>query len=77
MEFNSVDLFWDTLLARTKYFPLIRRSKENHASLFRLMETENAVMRSYIDGVELLIFTSKQLHVESQGKLSVSFFSFS
>ncbi|RQO99641.2 hypothetical protein POPTR_014G040100v4 [Populus trichocarpa] len=50
------------------FFPSanIERSKENHASLFRLMETENAVMRSYIDGVELLIFTSKQLHVESQ-----------
>lgn len=77
MEFNSVDLFWDILLALTKCFPLIGRSKENHASLFRLMETENAAMRSYIDGVELLIFTSKQLHVESQGKLSVSFFCFS
>nr|TKS15975.1 uncharacterized protein D5086_0000028130 [Populus alba] len=50
------------------FFPSanIERSKENHASLFRLMETENAAMRSYIDGVELLIFTSKQLHVESQ-----------
>lgn len=77
MEFNSVDLFWYLLLALTKCFLLIRRSKENHASLLRLMETENAAMRSYIDGVELLIFTSKQLHVESQGKLSVSFFSFS
>jgi hypothetical protein len=27
-------------------------------------------MRSCIDGVELLIFTSKQLHMDSQGELS-------
>ncbi|KAJ6328213.1 hypothetical protein OIU77_009992 [Salix suchowensis] len=50
------------------FFPSanIERSKENHASLFHLMETENAAIRSYIYGIELLIFTSKQLHVDSQ-----------
>ncbi|KAJ6344581.1 hypothetical protein OIU76_006157 [Salix suchowensis] len=50
------------------FFPSanIERSKENHASLFQLMETENAAIRSYMYGIELLIFTSKQLHVDSQ-----------
>ncbi|KAJ6320765.1 hypothetical protein OIU78_016039 [Salix suchowensis] len=50
------------------FFPSanIERSKENHASLFHLMETENAAIRSYVYGIELLIFTSKQLHVDSQ-----------
>ncbi|KAJ4713179.1 Zinc finger, FYVE/PHD-type [Melia azedarach] len=39
----------------------IERSKQNFSRLFELLEIQNSVMRSYIDGVELLIFTSKQL----------------
>ncbi|KAL5749050.1 hypothetical protein ACOSP7_026089 [Xanthoceras sorbifolium] len=42
------------------------RSKHNYSCLFEFLETKNIVMRSYIDGVELLISTSKQLHVDSQ-----------
>ncbi|XP_020537429.1 uncharacterized protein LOC105640619 isoform X2 [Jatropha curcas] len=46
--------------------PTIERSKGNYDSLFKLLEIENSVMRSYISGMELLIFTSKQLHSDLQ-----------
>ncbi|KAH7549219.1 hypothetical protein JRO89_XS13G0000300 [Xanthoceras sorbifolium] len=46
------------------------RSKHNYSCLFEFLETKNIVMRSYIDGVELLISTSKQLHVDSQKESS-------
>ena len=49
---------------------LTYRSKENSACLFELMEVQNAIMRACINGVDLLIFTSKQLHVDSQSELS-------
>eukprot|EP00257_Ricinus_communis_P024914 XP_025012328.1 uncharacterized protein LOC8284436 isoform X2 [Ricinus communis] len=42
------------------------RSKDNHASFFKLMEIQSSVLRTYISDVELLIFTSKQLHRDSQ-----------
>ncbi|XP_062170111.1 uncharacterized protein LOC133875871 isoform X3 [Alnus glutinosa] len=50
------------------FFPAdnIERSKETTACLFELMEAHNSMMRSCIGGAELLIFTSKQLHVDSQ-----------
>ncbi|XP_059443575.1 uncharacterized protein LOC132175601 isoform X2 [Corylus avellana] len=50
------------------FFPAdnIERSKGNIACLIELMEVESSMMRSCIDGVELLIFTSKQLHMDSQ-----------
>nr|POE98713.1 hypothetical protein CFP56_59291 [Quercus suber] len=44
----------------------IESSKEHAASLFKQMEVQNSLMRSSFNGVELLIFTSKQLHVDSQ-----------
>ncbi|KAL4639750.1 hypothetical protein ACB092_03G240600 [Castanea dentata] len=44
----------------------IESSKEHAASLFEQMEVQNSMMRSSFNGVELLIFTSKQLHVDSQ-----------
>ncbi|XVF08934.1 hypothetical protein REPUB_Repub07fG0047500 [Reevesia pubescens] len=49
-------------------FPVnyIERSQKNYNELFQLMEMKSSVMISYIDGVELLIFTSKQLHVGSR-----------
>ena len=34
------------------------------------MEDENVILRIRIEGVDLLIFTSKQLHVDSQSELS-------
>ncbi|XP_059443572.1 uncharacterized protein LOC132175600 isoform X2 [Corylus avellana] len=50
------------------FFPAdnIERSKGNIACLIELMEVQSSMMRSCIDGVELLIFTSKQLHMDSQ-----------
>ena len=45
-------------------------SKEHAASLFEQMEVQNSMMSSSFNGVELLIFTSKQLHVDSQSELS-------
>ncbi|GMY25848.1 hypothetical protein FCV25MIE_21090 [Fagus crenata] len=48
----------------------IERSKENSACLFELMEVQNSMMKSCINDVELLIFTSKQLHVDSQNVIA-------
>ncbi|KAK9278046.1 hypothetical protein L1049_027603 [Liquidambar formosana] len=44
------------------------RSKQNYICLLKVLETNDFVMRSYMNGVELLVFTSKQLrlHVSSQ-----------
>ncbi|XWS47933.1 hypothetical protein CRYUN_Cryun13aG0028600 [Craigia yunnanensis] len=49
------------------FFPVdhMERSQKNYNQLFQLMAIKNSVMISYIDGVELLIFTSKQLHADS------------
>ena len=46
------------------------RSKESISCLSELMEDENVILRIRIEGVDLLIFTSKQLHVDSQSELS-------
>ncbi|KAL5544606.1 hypothetical protein UlMin_008390, partial [Ulmus minor] len=43
-----------------------KRSKQGYFELFECLETQNSMLRSYIDGVELLIFTSKQLNSDSQ-----------
>ncbi|KAM7261628.1 hypothetical protein ACFE04_020705 [Oxalis oulophora] len=43
-----------------------KRSEENLASLFELMESEKSVMMSCIDGVDLIIFTSKRLRIDAQ-----------
>ncbi|KAK9933131.1 hypothetical protein M0R45_020339 [Rubus argutus] len=46
----------------------IAGSSETYALLFEVMNTQSSVMRIYFDGVDavdLLIFTSKQLHLES------------
>ncbi|XP_061989499.1 uncharacterized protein LOC133708064 isoform X2 [Rosa rugosa] len=46
----------------------IARSRETYALLLEVMDTQNSVMRIYFDGVDavdLLIFTSKQLHLDS------------
>lgn len=50
------------------------RSKDNCASLFKLMEIRNSVMRSCINDVELIIFTSNLLHGDLQSELWVSCF---
>ncbi|KAK7828096.1 hypothetical protein CFP56_030536 [Quercus suber] len=48
----------------------IESSKEHVASLFEQMEVQNSMMRSSFNGVELLIFTSKQLRVDSQNVIA-------
>ncbi|XP_052480821.1 uncharacterized protein LOC105764711 isoform X3 [Gossypium raimondii] len=45
----------------------MERSQGNYNKLFQLMGKENSVMISYIDDLELLIFTSEQLHADSWG----------
>ena len=48
------------------------RSKKNLKSIFEFMNAEKSMLRSSIDGVELLVFTSNQLNMHSRGKLLVS-----
>ncbi|XP_050257690.1 uncharacterized protein LOC126702868 isoform X2 [Quercus robur] len=48
----------------------IERSKESISCLSELMEDENVILRICIEGVDLLIFTSKQLHVDSQNVIA-------
>ncbi|XP_039026256.1 uncharacterized protein LOC120159764 [Hibiscus syriacus] len=50
------------------FFPAdyMESSRENYNKLFELMGMENSVMISYIEDMELLIFTSKQLHGDSR-----------
>ncbi|KAH9722166.1 RNase H domain-containing protein [Citrus sinensis] len=54
------------------FFPSanIERSKRNNSCLFDILEIRKSVMICYVDGVELLIFTSKQLDEDSQSELS-------
>ncbi|XP_065849535.1 uncharacterized protein [Euphorbia lathyris] len=70
------DLVWDNLFQNylpdlhdiaLYFFPCdnVERSKENYANLFQLLEAKNSVMISHMGDVKLLIFTSKQLHVDS------------
>ncbi|KAJ7978728.1 Zinc finger, FYVE/PHD-type [Quillaja saponaria] len=47
------------------------RSKQNYDKLFEFMSSQNLMLRGYIDGVELLVFTSKQLNVDSQDTFAV------
>ncbi|XP_057493007.1 uncharacterized protein LOC130778505 isoform X2 [Actinidia eriantha] len=42
------------------------RSRRHYSFLLKLIEKENLVLRSRMGRVELLVFTSKLLHVESQ-----------
>ncbi|TKY73310.1 hypothetical protein E2542_SST02062 [Spatholobus suberectus] len=43
------------------------RSKKNLYSILKFMNAEKSMLRSYIDGVELLVFTSNQLDMDSKG----------
>ncbi|XP_057988379.1 uncharacterized protein LOC110636243 isoform X1 [Hevea brasiliensis] len=51
---------------------ITERSKDNCASLFKLMEIQNSVIRSCINDVELIVFTSKLLHRNLQGVIEKS-----
>ncbi|KAM7255382.1 hypothetical protein ACFE04_026084 [Oxalis oulophora] len=49
------------------FFPFDRyKSEENMVSLFELMDGQKSAMLTCIDGVDLIIFTSKQLHIDAQ-----------
>lgn len=60
-----------SILAEHIFLSLISRSRETYAMLFEVMDTQKLVMRIYfdgVDGVDLLIFTSKQLHFHTLSK---------
>ncbi|XP_023520146.1 uncharacterized protein LOC111783448 isoform X2 [Cucurbita pepo subsp. pepo] len=50
------------------FFPAdnIERSRKNNSYLFELMEREDLLIRSLIDGAELVVFTYRQLDLHSQ-----------
>ncbi|KAF7838527.1 uncharacterized protein G2W53_007009 [Senna tora] len=45
------------------------RSRQNFIQVFDFLDSKNMMLRSFIDGVELLVVTSKQLNVDSQGTI--------
>lgn len=47
------------------FFPRNSERSKNYISLMEHLSEEELVMRSFIDGVELLVFTSKVLHEDS------------
>ncbi|XP_047166549.1 uncharacterized protein LOC124835622 [Vigna umbellata] len=46
------------------------RSRMNLNSILKLMKDEKTMLRSYINGVELLMFTSNQLGMDSRGAIA-------
>ncbi|XP_062115405.1 PHD finger-containing protein 6-like isoform X2 [Humulus lupulus] len=66
------DVCPDLLDVGMYFFPAdnIERSRQSYVKLFEHMQVNESVMISYIDGVELLIFTSTQLNADSQNILS-------
>ncbi|KAG5148948.1 hypothetical protein JHK82_015829 [Glycine max] len=50
------------------FFPseLTERSRKNLDSILKFMNAEKSMLRSYINGVELLVFTSNQLDMDSK-----------
>ncbi|OIW15426.1 hypothetical protein TanjilG_12280 [Lupinus angustifolius] len=54
------------------FFPLdhIERYRENFNSIFEFMNAEKLMLSSVIDGVELMVFTSNELHVISRGTIA-------
>ncbi|KAE9587472.1 hypothetical protein Lalb_Chr23g0273991 [Lupinus albus] len=56
------------------FFPLdhIERYRENFNSIFEFMNAEKLMLSSVIDGVELMVFTSNELHVISRGTIATA-----
>ncbi|KAH1126824.1 hypothetical protein GLYMA_06G203100v4 [Glycine max] len=54
------------------FFPseLTERSRKNLDSILKFMNAEKSMLRSYINGVELLVFTSNQLDMDSKGAIA-------
>ncbi|CAJ1975421.1 unnamed protein product [Sphenostylis stenocarpa] len=46
------------------------RFRKNLDNILKFMNDEKAMLRSYIDGVELLVFTSNQLDTDSRGVIA-------
>lgn len=59
---NNAGLIWNNVSSNC-------RSKK-YISLMEHLSEEELVMRSFIDGVELLVFTSKVLHEDSCSEFS-------
>ncbi|XP_028763523.1 uncharacterized protein LOC114753430 [Neltuma alba] len=45
------------------------RSRQDLNDIFEFLDAKNAMLRGVVDGVELLVFTSKQLNEDSQGSI--------
>ncbi|KAL5191509.1 hypothetical protein HKD37_04G010778 [Glycine soja] len=54
------------------FFPseLTERSRKNLDSISKFLNAEKSMLRSYINGVELLVFTSNQLDMDSKGAIA-------
>ncbi|KAG4392547.1 hypothetical protein GLYMA_04G163100v4 [Glycine max] len=54
------------------FFPseLTERSRKNLDSILKFLNAEKSMLRSYINGVELLVFTSNQLDMDSKGAIA-------
>ncbi|KAK7304686.1 hypothetical protein VNO77_42572 [Canavalia gladiata] len=46
------------------------RSRKNLNNILKFMNTEKSMLRGFIDGVELLVFTSDQLDMDSRGAIA-------
>ncbi|KHN17818.1 hypothetical protein glysoja_029126 [Glycine soja] len=70
------DIFWDgspKLQDIALYFfpsKQTEKSKENLNSILKFMNAKKSMLRSYIDGVELMVFTSNQLDMDSRGAIA-------
>lgn len=53
-------------------FSIECRSRKNLNSIFKFMNAEKSMLRSFIDGVELMVFTPNQLNKDSRGTIIVS-----
>ncbi|KAL3016078.1 hypothetical protein AAZX31_06G193000, partial [Glycine max] len=58
------------------FFPseLTERSRKNLDSILKFMNAEKSMLRSYINGVELLVFTSNQLDMDSKAAVKTRHF---
>lgn len=67
--------FYEAIICFLTYlylmFSIEYRSIENLHSVFEFMNAEQSLLRTSIDGVELLVFTSSQLDKDSKGTFIV------
>lgn len=58
-------------MLRIQLFTINCRSRHNLNRIFAGLDAKNSMLRSIIDGVELLMFTSKHLNRDSLGMLVI------